>query len=319
MSVLVAGGAGYIGSITAEELLAAGFEVVVYDNLSRGHRAAVPDGAAFVEGDLGDAATLARAFRDHRVTAVMHFAAHSLVPESMTDPSIYFHNNVEVGRIILDTMLREGVPFLVFSSTCATFGEPETVPITEDLPQRPTSPYGESKLMFERMLHWYHRIHGLNCCVLRYFNAAGASATRGEAGLRLDLRRRLPDARRDVHPRLHPHPRPGPGAHPGAANQGGRRDALQPGERRGLFRPRGDRRLPQGHRPRDPGGRRAAPPGRPAGPDRRVGEGPPRTGLDAANPVARRDRPERVGVAPTEAGRVRAINTITNYELRVTS
>ena len=180
MSVLVAGGAGYIGSVTAEELLAAGFEVVIYDNLSRGHRAAVPEGAAFVEGDLGDAAALARAFRDHRVTAVMHFAAHSLVPESMTNPSIYFHNNVEVGRIVLDAMRREGVPFLVFSSTCATYGEPETVPITEDLPQRPTTPYGESKLMFERMLHWYHVIHGVNYSVLRYFNAAGASETRGE-------------------------------------------------------------------------------------------------------------------------------------------
>jgi UDP-glucose 4-epimerase len=180
VSILVAGGAGYIGSITAEELLAAGREVVVYDNLSRGHRAAVPRGAAFVQGDLGDAATLRAALRDHRVTAVMHFAAHSLVPESMTNPSIYFHNNVEVGRILLDAMVSEGVPFIVFSSTCATYGEPETVPIHEDLPQRPTNPYGESKRMFERMLEWYHRIHGVRHSILRYFNAAGASEDLGE-------------------------------------------------------------------------------------------------------------------------------------------
>ena len=180
MSVLVAGGAGYIGSITAEELMKAGHEVVVFDNLSRGHRAAVPAGAVFVEGDLADADKLGRAFSEYGVTAVMHFAAHSLVPESMERPSIYFHNNVEVGRIILDTMVEKEVPFIVFSSTCATFGEPRTVPIHEELPQVPTSPYGESKLMFEKMLGWYHRIHGVNHCILRYFNAAGASEKLGE-------------------------------------------------------------------------------------------------------------------------------------------
>lgn len=180
MSVLVAGGAGYIGSITAEELLAAGHEVVVYDNLSRGTRRAVPDGAIFVEGDLGDAVNLQKTFKKYKVRSVMHFAAHSLVPESMEKPSIYFHNNVEVGRIILDSMVAEQVPFIVFSSTCATFGEPDTIPIHEELPQTPTNPYGESKLMFEKMLFWYHRIHGLNHCILRYFNAAGASVKLGE-------------------------------------------------------------------------------------------------------------------------------------------
>jgi UDP-glucose 4-epimerase len=180
MSVLVAGGAGYIGSVTAAELLREGYEVVVYDNLSRGHRTAVPAGATFVEGELGDIDRLTMTLKRCRVEAVMHFAAHSLVPESMRFPELYYENNIVVGKRILDAMRRAEVDYLIFSSTCATFGEPETTPIAEDAPQRPASPYGETKLAFERMLHWHHVVHGLNYSILRYFNAAGAAHGLGE-------------------------------------------------------------------------------------------------------------------------------------------
>ncbi|MCL4235121.1 MAG: UDP-glucose 4-epimerase GalE [Deltaproteobacteria bacterium] len=180
MSVLVAGGAGYIGSVTAKVLLESGRDVVVYDNLSRGHRQAVPAGAKFVQGELADTDRLRRALREHRVTCVMHFAAHSLVPESMEKPELYFDNNVATGLRVLEAMRAEGTPHIVFSSTCATYGSPRTLPIREDDPQTPESVYGESKLMFERMLAWYHRIHGLRVTILRYFNACGAYAGLGE-------------------------------------------------------------------------------------------------------------------------------------------
>ncbi len=180
MTILVAGGAGYIGSVTAAQLLAAGREVVGYDNLSRGRRQAVPRGAMFVQAELGDVETLAATLRKYRVEAIMHFAAHSLVPESMVKPELYYENNVVVGKRILDAMRQADVNFIIFSSTCATFGEPETVPIAEDAPQRPTNPYGETKFAFERMLHWHERIHGLKYCILRYFNACGAAYGLGE-------------------------------------------------------------------------------------------------------------------------------------------
>jgi UDP-glucose 4-epimerase len=180
MSILVAGGAGYIGSVTAAQMLAAGREVVVYDNLSRGRRQAVPPGAIFVQAELGDVKTLAATLKKYGVEAVMHFAAHSLVPESMTAPEIYYENNVVVGKRMLDAMRLAGVKFIIFSSTCATFGEPETVPIHEEVAQRPTNPYGETKLAFERMLYWENRIHGLKYSILRYFNAAGAAYGLGE-------------------------------------------------------------------------------------------------------------------------------------------
>ncbi len=180
MNVLVAGGAGYIGSVTAAELLTQGHRVVVYDNLDRGHRAAVPKGAAFVHADLGDAATLRQTFAENKIDAVMHFAAHSQVGESMQKPELYYENNVVVGKVILDAMRAEGVNYIIFSSTCATFGEPQQLPITEDLPQLPTNPYGETKLAFERMLYWYHTVHGLNYTILRYFNACGAAYDLGE-------------------------------------------------------------------------------------------------------------------------------------------
>lgn len=180
MRILVAGGAGYIGSITAWLLLEHGHEVVVYDNLCRGHRGAVPQGAVFVEAELGDSDTLRKTFRQHRIDSVMHFAAHSLVGESMERPEIYYENNVVVGKRILDAMRAEEVPFIVFSSTCAIFGEPDVFPMHEDLPKQPTNVYGETKLIFENMLQWYHEIHGQNATCLRYFNASGAYGGLGE-------------------------------------------------------------------------------------------------------------------------------------------
>jgi UDP-glucose 4-epimerase len=178
--VLVAGGAGYIGSVTVEQLVLAGHAVVVVDNLRQGHRAAVHPAAAFVQADLRDAATLAAALREHQVEAIMHFAAASLVGESMQRPELYFGTNVAGTLALLDAALAAGVRRIVFSSTAAVYGIPEAVPIPEDAPLRPINPYGESKLMVERILGWYDRIHGLRSACLRYFNAAGASAAYGE-------------------------------------------------------------------------------------------------------------------------------------------
>ena len=180
MNVFVTGGAGYIGSVCVEELLNAGQAVTVFDNLSEGHRAAVDPRAAFVLGDLGDRVTVESALRTAKAGAVLHFAAHALVGESMANPGKYFRNNVGGGLNLLEAAVASGVKKFVFSSTCATYGLPERVPMTEELPQRPVNPYGESKLMFERMLEWYQRIHGLEFVVFRYFNAAGASGQFGE-------------------------------------------------------------------------------------------------------------------------------------------
>jgi len=180
MNVLVTGGAGYIGSVCVEELLNAGHRVTVLDNLTEGHRSAVDSRAAFVHGCLSDAAALTQALADCRAEAVMHFAANALVGESMQNPGKYFRNNVASGLNLLEAAVTHGVKKFVFSSTCATYGPPERVPMTEDLPQRPINPYGESKLMFEKMLLWYQRVHGLEFIAFRYFNAAGASAKFGE-------------------------------------------------------------------------------------------------------------------------------------------
>ncbi len=180
MNVLVTGGAGYIGSVCVEELLKAGHLVVVLDNLTEGHRSAVSEKAHFMEGNLGDEALVAGLIKDHAITAVIHFAANALVGESMQNPGKYFLNNVGNGARLLETAVKSGVRKFVFSSTCATYGPPERVPITEDVPQRPINPYGESKLMFERILQWYQTVYGLEFVAFRYFNAAGASVRFGE-------------------------------------------------------------------------------------------------------------------------------------------
>jgi UDP-glucose 4-epimerase len=180
MRVLVTGGAGYIGSVVTEELVNDGHDVVVYDNLSKGHRGAVVEGAAFVEGDLLDADKLRQTLNDNRTDAVIHMAAFSLVGESVEKPAKYYQNNVVAGLVLLDTMRDCGVSRIVFSSTAATYGEPEKQPIVESDPTNPTNPYGESKLTFERAMNWYERAYGLRYASLRYFNAAGASEKCGE-------------------------------------------------------------------------------------------------------------------------------------------
>jgi len=179
-AVLVTGGAGYIGSHAAKALARAGYVPVVLDNLVRGHRTAVRWGA-LVEGDVGDHALVVETLRRFDIAAVMHFAAFAYVGESMTRPERYFRNNVVSSLALLDAMRETGVRRIVFSSTCATYGLPESVPIREDMAQRPVNPYGESKLAVERMLHWEGLAHGLQHVSLRYFNAAGADAE-GEIG-----------------------------------------------------------------------------------------------------------------------------------------
>ncbi len=178
--MFLTGGAGYIGSICTEELLNAGHQVTVFDNLTEGHRSAIDPRATFVEGDLGDRDAIIAAVAGAKPDAGMHFAASALVGESMTNPSKYFRNNVANGVNLLDAMVSAGVKKFIFSSTCATYGTPERVPMDETLPQRPINPYGESKLMFEKVLHWYGQLHGLVHVNLRYFNAAGASERFGE-------------------------------------------------------------------------------------------------------------------------------------------
>jgi UDP-glucose 4-epimerase len=177
---MVTGGAGYIGSVVTEELLRDGHNVVVYDNLQKGHHQAVVMPATFVHADLADKAILARTLSTHRIEAVIHMAADSLVGESCEQPAKYYQNNVVVGLNLLEAMRETGVNRIVFSSTAATYGEPEKQPIEETDPNRPTNPYGESKLAFERALHWYEEAYDLRCAVLRYFNAAGASEQCGE-------------------------------------------------------------------------------------------------------------------------------------------
>jgi UDP-glucose 4-epimerase len=181
MNVLVTGGAGYIGSVIVEALVGQGHQVAVLDSLYKGHRQAVTAPARLYEIDLGDRAAIAGVLRETATEAVIHMAADSLVAESMRLPAKYFRNNVINGLHLVEGMLEAGVGLLVFSSTAAVYGEPATVPITEDLPLAPTNVYGESKLAFERMLRWYDQISGLRWIALRYFNAAGATERLGEA------------------------------------------------------------------------------------------------------------------------------------------
>ena len=179
-NVLVTGGAGYIGSHACKALALGGYEPVAFDNLSNGHPWAAKWGP-LIEGDLADADLLLEVIRSHRIDAVLHFAASAYVGESMAQPAKYFRNNVANTLNLLEAMRAAGVPRMVFSSTCATYGIPESIPISEHHPQHPVNPYGESKLMVERMLAWMGRAHGLQWMALRYFNAAGADPD-GEIG-----------------------------------------------------------------------------------------------------------------------------------------
>jgi UDP-glucose 4-epimerase len=180
MRLLVTGGAGYIGSIVAQQLLSRGDDVTVLDSLYRGHRAAVPAGATFVQADMLDPDALARTFADARFDGVLHFAALTLVAESVEQPERYYRGNVVGALNLLDAMRATGVKRIVFSSTAATYGQPETVPISEDVPQRPVNAYGGSKLAVDRMLTDEARAHGIAAVSLRYFNVAGASGPLGE-------------------------------------------------------------------------------------------------------------------------------------------
>jgi UDP-glucose 4-epimerase len=174
MAILVCGGAGYIGSHAVHQLIARGEEVVIVDNLQTGHRGALHPQATFCEGDIRDAAALDRIFTERSIEAVIHFAANSLVGESMEKPLLYFNNNVYGMQVLLEAMVRHGVDKIVFSSTAAVYGEPKRVPIREDDETNPTNAYGETKLTMEKMMKWVSRASGVRYVSLRYFNAAGA-------------------------------------------------------------------------------------------------------------------------------------------------
>jgi UDP-glucose 4-epimerase len=180
MRIVVTGGAGYIGSIVTEVIVEHGHEALVLDNLSKGHRDAIPPGAAFVQLDVRDTRELAAALKSFNADAVVHMAASSLVGESMVDPSKYYDNNVIGGLSLLGAMRAANVRNIVFSSTAAVYGEPERQPISEDAETAPTNAYGETKLAFEKALGWYFRAYGIGSVSLRYFNAAGASERNGE-------------------------------------------------------------------------------------------------------------------------------------------
>jgi UDP-glucose 4-epimerase len=180
MKVLVTGGAGYIGSVTAAELIAAGHEVIVFDNLSQGHRAAVPRGAELVVGDLAERGSIDAVFRSHRVDAVMHFASRTLVGESTQRPFLYLGENVRNGLNLVETMAENGIARFILSSTANLFDRPQRIPIDENEMIVPGSPYGESKQYLERVLHWLDRTQGMRYACLRYFNAAGCTPSHGE-------------------------------------------------------------------------------------------------------------------------------------------
>jgi UDP-glucose 4-epimerase len=178
--ILVTGGAGYIGSHTVRALRKGGFETLIFDNLSAGHRDFIGD-TPFFEGDICKPADLERAFSAYSIEGVLHFAGKALVPESHQNPELYYRTNVTGGVNLLHAMKNAGVRHIIFSSTCATYGIPEQTPITEATPQQPINPYGETKLAFERALRWFREAHGIEYLALRYFNAAGAGAD-GEIG-----------------------------------------------------------------------------------------------------------------------------------------
>jgi UDP-glucose 4-epimerase len=179
MNILVTGGAGYIGSVAAQALVDAGHQVTVYDSLVSGHRGAVPDRVKFILADLADQPTLQSAIQQGHFEAVMHFAAFIEAGESMTDPGKYFHNNLALSLGLIEACARQGIQHFVFSSSAAVYASSDS-PLSEDSPLGPASVYGQTKLMIEQVLEWYHRIHGVHYACLRYFNAAGATPDRGE-------------------------------------------------------------------------------------------------------------------------------------------
>jgi len=203
LNILVTGAAGYIGSICAEVLVSRGMKVIALDSLIEGHLCAVPPEAAFCQVDLGNREQLEGVFSQHKIDAVMHFAAEALVAKSMKEPSIFYATNVGGGVNLLDAMTRHGVRKFIFSSTAATYGEPETVPIPEDHRKAPINPYGKSKLTFEGILADYKTYTGLQYVSLRYFNAAGASRERGEHHrVETHLIPRVLDAAAGISPRV---------------------------------------------------------------------------------------------------------------------
>jgi len=180
MTILVTGGAGYVGSVCAAQLARQGNRVVAYDNLSAGHRQAVVERVQLVPGDIADTEKLRRVCKKHQIEAVMHFAASALVEESVRNPHLFYCNNVVGTLSLLEVMAGLKIQRLIFSSSAAVYGEPKMVPIREDHPTSPVNPYGETKLVIERALAWYHAAYGINCAALRYFNAAGATRELGE-------------------------------------------------------------------------------------------------------------------------------------------
>jgi UDP-glucose 4-epimerase len=180
MAILVTGGAGYIGSVMVDLLSEQGERVIVLDDLVRGHRGALDESVPFFRGSTGNRALVQRICQEHDIESCIHFAALAYVGESVAEPKLYFQKNVEHGIALLDVLLAAGVRRVVFSSTCATYGEPVRIPIDEEHPQQPTNPYGWSKFIMEKILAAYDRAYGLKYVALRYFNAAGATAWRGE-------------------------------------------------------------------------------------------------------------------------------------------
>ncbi len=180
MNVFVTGGAGYVGSVTVDWLIRTGHHVTVFDNFERGHSAAVHPDAMQICGDLRNKKEIVRAVAECAPEAIIHFAAYAYVGESMQRPLDYFENNVSGSLNLIFAAKASRVPKFIFSSSCATYGVPETLPITEETPQVPVNPYGESKMMVERILHWTHQIHGMDVVILRYFNACGATELWGE-------------------------------------------------------------------------------------------------------------------------------------------
>ncbi len=180
MAILVTGGAGYIGSIVVEDLRTKGEKIVVLDNLSYGHKQAIDENVKFYEGNIGDEKLVSQIVKNHEIEACMHFSAFAYVGESVENPKIYYKNNVEQTLRLLDVLIENNIKKFVFSSTCATYGEPQKVPIDETHPQHPTNPYGWSKFMVERVLENYDAAYGLKFVALRYFNACGASEKCGE-------------------------------------------------------------------------------------------------------------------------------------------